>query len=292
MRYVNQMIHPPRSRSNNPITRSAFTLVELLVVIAIIGILVGLLLPAVQAAREAARRSSCVNNLMQCGLAIHHFEFNREHLPAGVINPEGPVRNEAVGQHVSWIVQILPYLEEQSAYRRFDIAKGAYAAENLPVRKHLISTLLCPSSPLRQGVEWSVSSYVGCHNGEEAPIDSENNGLLFLNSKVRFSDILDGSTYTILAGEGMHEEDDLGWVSGTRSTLRNTGAMASYRLASDLTPKPAVQSLYVGGFGSHHTGGANFVFADGSVRFLSHSIEPDLFQKYGSRADGEMIDLE
>ncbi len=68
--------------------QSAFTLVELLVVIAIIGILVGLLLPAVQAAREAARRCSCANNLMQIGLAAHHFEFNAERLPSGVINPK------------------------------------------------------------------------------------------------------------------------------------------------------------------------------------------------------------
>ncbi|MDX1930059.1 MAG: DUF1559 domain-containing protein, partial [Pirellulaceae bacterium] len=69
-----------------------FTLVELLVVIAIIGILVGLLLPAVQAAREAARRCQCSNNLSQLGLAMHHYEFNAEQLPSGVINPEGPIR--------------------------------------------------------------------------------------------------------------------------------------------------------------------------------------------------------
>ena len=64
-----------------------FTLVELLVVIAIIGTLVGLLLPAVQAAREAARRMSCMNNMMQLGLAMHHHEFSHEFLPSGVINP-------------------------------------------------------------------------------------------------------------------------------------------------------------------------------------------------------------
>ncbi len=111
-------------------TNKAFTLVELLVVIAIIGILVALLLPAVQAAREAARRCSCMNNISQLGLAIHNYEFSNEMLPAGVINPDGPIRSEPEGLHVSWIVQILPYLEERNAYRLFDQQLGAYAEEN------------------------------------------------------------------------------------------------------------------------------------------------------------------
>src|SRR4249919_24168 len=92
--------------------RMAFTLVELLVVIAIIGILVALLLPAVQAAREAARRTSCVNNQVQLALAVHSYEFHFETLPPGVTNPTGPIRNEPQGNHVSWIVRILPYMEE------------------------------------------------------------------------------------------------------------------------------------------------------------------------------------
>ena len=78
----------------------AFTLVELLVVIAIIGILVGLLLPAVQAAREAARRCMCMNNIAQLALAVHLHEFGTEHLPSGVINANGPIRNEPIGQHL------------------------------------------------------------------------------------------------------------------------------------------------------------------------------------------------
>ena len=98
-------------------TRSTagFTLVELLVVIAIIGILVALLLPAIQAAREAARRTSCLNNVMQLGLAVHNYEFNFETLPPGVTDTKGPIRNEPQGHHVSWIVQILPFMEENDA---------------------------------------------------------------------------------------------------------------------------------------------------------------------------------
>lgn len=274
----------------NRMQRPAFTLVELLVVIAIIGILVGLLLPAVQAAREAARRASCVNNMMQLGLAVHHFEFNAEHLPAGVLNPTGPIRNEPIGQHVSWIVQILPFMEEKNVYKQFDLSKGAYAVENQPARNHAIPLLLCPSSPQSRGAESPLATYAGCYHGQEAPIDQDNNGLLFLNSKVRFSDIEDGSSYTILIGEALHDEDDLGWVSGTRATLRNTSVMEGYVAHPSVTPKPAAQSLHVGGFGSYHTGGGNFVFADGSVRFISSNIETPVFHLYGSRADGEIIE--
>lgn len=280
-------------------TRAAFTLVELLVVIAIIGILVGLLLPAVQAAREAARRSQCSNHLMQLGLSLHHFEFNNGHFPAGVINADGPIRDEAVGQHVSWIVQILPHIEERVAYNRFDLAAGAYAEVNKPVSQHRISILQCPSAPdvYNSGGGAALSSYVGCHHDAESPIDSDNNGILYLNSKVRFADIIDGSSYTILLGESFIKEGDLGWVSGTSATLRNTGTiMAGYRRNAFDAPEEdealdseQPRSLQVGGFDSYHTGGAQFVLADGSVKFLSQNIDPELFKHLGNRADEELI---
>lgn len=290
-------------------SRTGFTLVELLVVIAIIGILVGLLLPAVQAAREAARRSQCLNNLMQLGLAVHHYEFNYEHLPAGVINPEGPIRNEPIGQHVSWIAQILPYIEEGNAFKRFDVEAGAYAEENLPVRQHSIDVLICPSSPNpKRDDKIAVSNYVGCYNDREAPIDADNNGLLFLNSRIRFADISDGSTYTLLLGETVVSRDNLGWTSGTRATLRNASGI--FRPVSDggdwglaqmgmgiggqdigqELEKSDIGTLHVGGFGSFHTGGANMVFADGSVHFLSQNTDPQVLQHMGNRADGELIE--
>lgn len=273
--------------------RNAFTLVELLVVIAIIGILVGLLLPAVQAAREAARRAQCVNNMMQLGLGVHHYEFGMETLPAGVINPDGPIRSEAEGQHVSWIVQILPYLDEKVAYRKFDMDAGAYADVNEPVRKHRISLLQCPSDPDVYS-QMATSTYMGCHNDTESPIAGDNNGLLFLNSRVRFSEIQDGATYTLMLGEGRIGKKALGWVSGTRATLRNTswhGPLVN--AGGDQLDGQAEtrSSLYVGGFQSYHTGGGNFVLADGAVKFLSINIDRQVFQNMGNRNDGELIDL-
>ena len=289
----------PYTRMNLSHSR-AFTLVELLVVIAIIGILVGLLLPAVQAAREAARRCSCSNNLSQLGLAVHHYEFNAEQLPSGVINPDGPIRDEAVGQHVSWIVSILPYIEQSNAYRKFDQAAGAYAAVNKPVRQESMPILTCPShynsrSEREDRALVAVTNYAGCHHDSEAPIDADNNGVLFLNSRLRLSKVLDGMSQTILLGEMRDTADSLGWVSGTRSTLRNTSILndtKSFDMSNAVnTPEPEEPegSLRVGGFGSYHTGGAQFVFADGSSRFISSSIDKETYRKLGNRADGELL---
>ena len=280
--------------------RRGFTLVELLVVIAIIGILVGLLLPAVQAAREAARRCSCSNNLSQLGLAVHHYEFNAEQLPSGVINPDGPIRSEEIGQHVSWIVGILPYIEQPNAYRKFDQAAGAYAAVNKPVRSEHIAILTCPSHPnvvseREEQAKLALTNYAGCHHDSEVPINDDNNGVLFLNSRMRLSKVFDGLSQTILLGEMRDMSDSLGWVSGTRSSLRNTSLLNDPKTFEQTVPgsPPAtvepVGSLRVGGFGSYHTGGAQFVFADGSMRFISNSIDMATYRKLGNRADGELF---
>lgn len=274
----------------------AFTLVELLVVIAIIGVLVGLLLPAVQAAREAARRCMCSNNIGQLGLGMHHYEYNHEHLPSGVINDTGPIQNQAVGQHISWAVNILPYVEQSTIYRNINQKLGAYAPENEEARVVRIAFFLCPSDSFQHGNKdldntSQESSYAGCYHSVETPIDSDNNGLLFLNSRMRYNQILDGSSNTILLGEKIALENDLGWMSGTRATLRNTGAFTLPKptrrgvLMQEDTSDPTI----VGGFGSFHTGGGNFVFADGSVRFLSESIDMELYQNLGNRNDGAMI---
>jgi prepilin-type N-terminal cleavage/methylation domain-containing protein/prepilin-type processing-associated H-X9-DG protein len=274
--------------------KSAFTLVELLVVVAIIGILVGLLLPAVQAAREAARRCQCGNNLAQVGIAIHNHEFSYERLPSGVINPTGPIRNESIGQHVSWCVQILPYLEQSAIYKNFDQEAGTYAAVNQPARFQRISTYLCPSDGGAYQRELPpAANYAGCHHNSETPIDADNNGVLFLNSRIKFSQIEDGSSQTIMVGEMRNSSTGLGWASGTSATLRNTENFdmpppPRFNKATPL-PVPPSGSLHVGGFGSYHTGGAQFTFADGSVHFLSQAISEKVYRRLGNRADGELL---
>jgi len=283
----------------------AFTLVELLVVIAIIGTLVGLLLPAVQAAREAARRCSCLNNTTQLGLALHNHEFHTGHFPAGVTNPDGPIINEAVGQHLSWTVHVLPYMEQNVIFRMFDQQAGAYAEVNDKLRRSNIAVLRCPSSPGPRGGDQSGtpigwSSYAGCHNSVEAPIDVGNDGLLFLNSRIRFDDILDGSSHTLLVSEHVFEDPidgvslvELGWPSGTRATLRNTGRkieqFSMRRITGLPEEEPAEKGpLFVGGFGAYHPGMAVAGMGDGSTRALSFTIDREVLHALGSRAGGEL----
>jgi len=205
----------PRNRSNG------FTLVELLVVIAIIGILIALLLPAVQAAREAARRAACGNQMRQVVVGLHNYEFAKERFPPGVTNSSGPVRNLPEGDHKSWIAYSLAYLGERSRSRALDTSVGAYHQKNNPVRKTIIGWLQCPSGP---NTAFPYSSYAGVHHHVEAPIDSDNSGVLFLNSRIGFDDLHDGASYTLLVGEKLTDDaTDLGWLSGTAATLRNPG---------------------------------------------------------------------
>ncbi|WP_436967468.1 DUF1559 domain-containing protein [Allorhodopirellula heiligendammensis] len=249
------------------------------------------------------------------GLAVHNFEFSMEHLPSGSINPTGPVLNEPVGQDVGYLVQLCPYIEQQGIANHFDISLGTYDAANAPARKQTIATFICPSSPYAPNTEGTsgLTNYAGCYHHTEAPIDTNNTGLMFLNSHVRYGEITDGSSHTILIGEMLPQLDSLGWASGTRASLRNTGWFAGKSMtpgATDIAPYPRPRLAgsgpvltassedrmadieFVGGFDSYHAGGAQFCFADGSIRFLSLSVDPALYQKLGNRADGAMMGTE
>jgi len=272
----------------------AFTLVELLVVVAIIGILIGMLLPAVQQVREAARRTTCLNNLAQIGLAMHNNEFSFGHLPPGVVDKTGPIQNVATGQHVSWTVQLLRFLEQNGIADNFDINAGTYAATNAPARAMIIPVFQCPSQgpSINTASTAGLSHYAGCHHNVEAPIDDDNNGLLFLNSAVTYADIYDGSSNTILVGEYIAEAIDLGWASGTRATLRNTGEILGQGDWNAKYAGGAVATMpktYVGGFSSPHPGTVNFLFADGSVHAVTVGINAALFENLGHRSDGAMM---
>jgi prepilin-type N-terminal cleavage/methylation domain-containing protein len=278
--------------------RQGFTLIELLVVIAIIAILIALLLPAVQQAREAARRTQCKNNLMQLVLAVHNYEMAYELLPPGVVNTTGPIKNEEQGYHVSWTVQLLPYIDQGNVFRHFDFSVGVYDAKNAGPRAIPIPSLSCPSAANISDNEFiQDSNYGGCHHDVEAPIDHDGHGVFFRNSRISFEDVTDGSSNTIFLGEKLVALDGLGWTSGTPATLRNTGTQINQSIPDqfaagqfeEVADIDEALLLEVGGFASQHVGGAQFAFGDGSARFLSENIDVKLYSYLGHRADGEML---
>jgi prepilin-type N-terminal cleavage/methylation domain-containing protein/prepilin-type processing-associated H-X9-DG protein len=267
---------------------AGFTLIELLVVMAIIGVLIALLLPAVQAARGAARRTECLNNMMQVGLGLQNYETAWETFPPGVVNPTGPIANTAQGYHYSWIVQLLPFLEQNSTSSHLNFERGVYDVANLTVRRVRLKTLLCPQDTSTKSVDGiTASSYAGNHHHTEAPIDVTNTGVMFLNSAIRTEDIEDGASNTVAFGEKLIEPGDLGWASGTRATLRNGGTslrgIGAGTIATPSVPDP------VGGFSSRHAGGANFAFADGHVSFIRNSTPLNMLQSLMNRHDNDLL---
>ncbi len=309
-------------------SRSGFTMIELAAVVAIIAVLISLLLPAVQSAREQARRTQCINNLTQLGVALWNYESTHEVFPPGVVNRTGPVDDRVTGYHFGWITQILPYLEQRNLSRHLDPTVGIYEVNNLTARGMTIPILLCPSdpgqnssrffgSPTTPGVSLSnvpspaMTSYAACHNDVEAPIDAGNTGAFFLNSHLRAEEIEDGLNNTIFVGEIRQKGNELGWASGTRATIRNTGTpmnqtstdpmnLAPFLIQVDLGPEGEPPALPndpndpragpkpspVGGFGSFHPQGSNFLFGDGSVRLIRAAIRPEIYRRLASRADG------
>jgi prepilin-type N-terminal cleavage/methylation domain-containing protein/prepilin-type processing-associated H-X9-DG protein len=286
------------------IRRRAFTLIELMIVVGIIAVLIALLLPAIQSAREQARHAQCTNNLVQMGIALGNYASTHTVLPPGVVNDKGPIFNLPQGYHYGWAVQILPYIGQDNIYRRFNFREGVYAASNFTARDVHLSLFTCPS------VRRSASiNYAGCHHDAEAPIAADNHGVLYLNSHVRFDDIADGPAQTILLGEtGSNDLALLGWASGTRTTLRNTGnplnGPSTFPGLSDNSQLPDAERLaayeqmiadgvipisFVGGFSSSHPHGGNFLFCDGSVRFVKTSINRRIYQQLGHRADGGLV---
>lgn len=192
-----------RPSPTRPYQALAFTLVELLVVIAIIGILIGMLLPAVQMVREAARRTACLNNLRQIGLACLNHESAHMNFPPGVVDNDDDLRD---AMHNGWVF-VLPYLEQQTIYDQYDMNQPWSATANLDVAKMEIPVFTCPSNGSQTtqtgGIEGTTIDYAFSKGPSGALYKTVQVGVFDINSRTRMADIRDGTSNTFLVGEAI-----------------------------------------------------------------------------------------
>jgi len=290
--------------------RAGFSLVEFLVVLSIIAFLISLLLPVLTRSREAARRIGCVNNLKQIALALQTYYTSNDVLPSGASDHQSPDEDgpeEVEGDRIGWIASLLPNAEQMSVYGGIDFERGPFDPINNTARTTTMSILLCPSSDRGRWAQgwWNpalsptpppapssvgISTYAGCHHDVEAPIGLNDHGVFFRNSRIRYEDVTDGLSQTLFVGE-VADPSSLGWLSGSRASLRNTGhAINDPSGISNEVNGGSAPPGFVGGFGSSHGPGANVTMGDGSVQFLRNSIDPMVLRLLGNRSDGEAID--
>jgi prepilin-type N-terminal cleavage/methylation domain-containing protein/prepilin-type processing-associated H-X9-DG protein len=315
------MCREPNSR------RSAFTLIELLVVIAIIAILIALLVPAVQKVRAAAARTQCLNNMKQIALAVHGYHDTYKLLPYSAgpgydYTPNSP-------NTWSWLVRILPNLDQGAVYNQIGLNANpnqTIAGAGASVATQM-SVLLCPSdgpaaigprtdeanigSSFNYGganMTVGLTSYKGVCGSNWAWGTYTNNGPTGNNNGLDAGDgvffrtdytkrkslnlITDGTSNTFMIGEDIPSMDvHCDWVffnhaTGTCAIPLNSAMKPGQPGYNNPTDWPDVYS-----FRSYHAGGANFAFCDGTVRFVSDSIDLNLYRALSTIQGGEAVSL-
>ncbi len=257
-----------------------FTLLELLVVLFVIGVLIGLLLPAVQMSREAARRNQCASNLKNIGLAIHQFEGLHRRLPAGD-------ERHALTEH-AWSTLILPYLEQQALFNRFDFSKHwSVGDQNRVAALNNVAVYVCPSAreafPGKQDYGGLFGTSLLPLEFGYGPTQMFGCGALLLTTRqqprgILTSSITDGLSNTLLVGESSDRDPATSgrWASGRNCFSQNR----SIRI-----PHP-------GELFSRHPSGVGVVFADNHYQLLSDGIDDYVLGALCGRNDGVMVAID
>lgn len=304
--------------------RRGFTLIELLVVIAIIAVLIALLLPAVQQARESARRSQCKNNLKQIGLALHNYlSSTREVFPRGAYVARGQScccadADDNPGHTV--YTMLLPFLDQANLYNTYNMNVQWSDASNATAVNTPIPTYICPSNLRTAPVVSLVSGrnvqpynypgagsdhgwgWCGRHGTPKANgVFAARWGILEQDfsagdPNMRLSFITDGTSNTIAFGEYAQNIPNTGTTYGNthigESWAEPFYSSTAFSICTVCTPNSMVSSY--GGYNdanvrSYHTGGVQICMCDGSVRFVSNSINGTLWNALCTPESSEVI---
>ncbi len=314
--------------------RRGFTLIELLVVIAIIAILIGLLLPAVQKVRMAALRTKCSNTLHQLSLAAHNFHDSVGRFPVGLAWDTNPFGSNATTKPYfsttdssrNLMIEMLPFFEQGNVQAKWDfnranINSNLSTSPTSGASATLISILICPADNLKdliQGVVtggstryFAMNSYCG-NSGQRSYFHSNmtHDGIFYINSKVRMSDVSDGTSNTLFFSERHHFDPEFNRIYpaypieewGGWAWVQPLNSVADYLIGGGVPVNWKVPTTAgVGSFpaiddrltsmGSAHTGGANAAMCDGSVRFLVDATPLSVLKAISTRRGGEAVEL-
>lgn len=307
---------PPGSEGAGPTRiRRGFTLIELLAACSIIGVLCALLLPAVQAAREAARRAGCANNMRQMGIALHGYHDASGSFPMGyVAESDHDPYDTTPGW--GWAAMMLPHLEQTPLFDSANFDLPLERSGNLTTRTSAVGSYICPADRnpglyVAAGADgtpvglFRTNSYAACY-GAGLAIDDQpgsGNGLFRRNLVVRLADVRDGTGGTIALGERGACLVRTPWA-GTPS-----GAVSSFTPGSSFDGYPAgalgrgaelvvahVDDVRFNApgtgpddFYSPHPLGGNFLFADGSTRFIRDTVDLHILRALCTRDHGEFV---
>ncbi len=314
--------------------RFGFTLIELLVVIAIVGLLIALLTPAVQASREAARRTICSDRLRQLGLALHNYHDALGLLPPGYIATFLPDTVEERGPGWGWCAQLLAYGEQHELREQLNFSRNVEHPENATARVASVPAYLCPtdrmprkwmatyteikvdefsgevSTFIRNIAEVAGANYVGVYGTTEPGPDGD--GVFFRNSSVRWRDLTDGLSRTLVAGErSVNLNSGRGYATWVGSPWE--AALLSYGGGDPDAPgggwwREAPCGMLLGHSGEGrgpgdlagdpnqflgaHGRGAMFVFGDGHAVWLANEMDYLVYKALTTRSGGEGLNAE